>query len=174
MSVPKSEKVAGRVRNLPTTSPSHDFNHSHIEQLRRSKRAKDEEIERPLRPKKVPLHSHLPPEDEAYVDAILAKRGMISKAGREQVAHKDIARLRPRQWLSDEIINFYGELISSRSESQKGDSASDLAGGHTDGLVNGAKGKAKAFEKRRSLLQHVLLAKADCGRLRQRRTGRMD
>ena len=102
----------------------------------------------------------------------------MSETGREQVAHKDIARLRPRQWLNDEIINFYGELILSRSESQKGNSTFDLAGGHVNGLVNGAKGKAKAVEKKPCLdvhyfstgLQHVLLG----GRLRRRRAGRMD
>jgi len=164
-SVSESERVAGRVRSLPTTSPSRDFNHSYrpppqrpfvpsFEQLRLSRRAKDEEIECLLRPRKAPLPSHLPPEDEAYVDAILTKRGVISKTGREQVADKDIARLRPRQCLNDEIINFYGELILSRSESQKGNSTSDLAGGHINDFVDGFKGKARAVEKKSCLGIH--------------------
>jgi len=85
----------------------------------------------------------LPPEDEAYVEAILTKRGIVSKTGREQVADKDVARLRPRQWLNDEIINFYGQLILSRSESQKEDPTSNSTGGHINGLVNGTKGKGK-------------------------------
>lgn len=154
-SVSESEEVVGRVRNLSITPPSHDFNHSYrpppqrpfvpsFEQLQHSRRAKDEEIDRLLRPKKAPLPTHLPPEDEVYVDTILTKRGLISKTGREQVADKDIARLRPRQWLNDEIINFYGELILSRSESRKENSAPTLAGGHINGLVNGVKGKGKA------------------------------
>jgi sentrin-specific protease 1 len=100
-------------------------------------------IERSLRPKKAPLPPHLPPEDESYVDAILTKRGTISKAGREQVADKDIARLRPKQWLNDEVINFYGQLILSRSESQKENSKSTPTDCHINGLVNGVKGKAK-------------------------------
>ena len=97
---------------------------------------------------------HLPPEDEAYVDEILTRHGAISKTGREQVADKDIARLRPYQWLNDEIINFYGQLILSRSESQKGNSTSTFA--HINGLVNGIKGKgrAKAIEKKPLLDVH--------------------
>jgi len=73
---------------------------------------------------------------------------VISKTGREQVADKDITRLRPNQWLNDEIINFYGQLILSRSGSQKGGSTSSPAGGHINGLINGIKGKAKAVEKK--------------------------
>jgi len=69
---------------------------------------------------------------------------VISKSGREQVADRDIARLRPRQWLNDEIINFYGELILSRSESRKENSTPTLADGHINGLINCVKGKAKA------------------------------
>ena len=56
--------------------------------------------------------------------------------------------------MNDEIINFYGELILSRSESQKGNSTFDLAGGHINGLVNGTKGKAKAVEKKPCLDFH--------------------
>lgn len=163
----ESEEVTGRVRNLPTPSFTRDSDHSHrppptrpfvpsFEQLQLSKKAKDDEIERRLRPKKAPLPPHLPPEDEAYVDAILTKRGMVSKVGREQVADKDITRLRPYQWLNDEIINFYGQLILSRSESQKENSISTPAGGHINGLVNGikAKGKGKAAEKKPLLDVH--------------------
>ena len=164
-SISKSKEVAGWVRNLPTTSPSHDFNHSYrpppqrpfvpsFEQLQHSKTAKDEEIERLLRPKKAPLPLHLPPEDEAYVDAILTKRGVVSKTDREQVTGKDIARLRPCQSLNDEIINFYGQLILSRSQSRKENSTSSLGDGHINGLVNGVKGKAKAVEKIYSLDIH--------------------
>lgn len=147
--------------------PSHNFNHSYrpppqrpfvpsFEQLQHSRRAKDEEIERILRPKKTPLPPHLPPEAEAYVDAILTKRGVISKTGREQVADKDIARLRPRQWLNDEIVNFYGELILSRSEGRKENSTPTVVDGRINGLVNGVKvkGKAKAVEEKPPLDVH--------------------
>jgi sentrin-specific protease 1 len=81
---------------------------------------------------------------------------VVSKSGREQVADRDIARLRPRQWLNDEIINFYGGLLLSRSESRRKDSIPTLADGRINGLVNGikAKAKAKATEKKPPLDVH--------------------
>ncbi|CDO72453.1 hypothetical protein BN946_scf184977.g154 [Trametes cinnabarina] len=90
-----------------------------LEQLRLAQRAKDEEIEQRLRPKRKPLPTSLPPEDEAEVDALFRKKGVISKIAREQVSHEDISRLRPCQWLNDEIINFYGQLILTRAEESK-------------------------------------------------------
>ena len=154
-SIPESQEVARWVRNLTTAPPSHNSDHPDspppkrpfvpsLDQFQVSRKSRDDEIERLLRPKKTPLPPHLPPEDEAYVDAILTKRGAVSKTGREQVADKDIARLRPHQWLNDEIINFYGQLMLSRSESQKESSLPIPAGGRINGLVNGINGKAKA------------------------------
>jgi len=55
---------------------------------------------------------------ENEVRALLNKRGVISKTAREQVNDKDIVRLRPAQWLNDEIINFYGAMILARSEAR--------------------------------------------------------
>lgn len=46
-------------------------------------------------------------------------RGVISKHAREQVSDTDISRLRPNQWLNDEIINFYGAMILTRAEGSK-------------------------------------------------------
>lgn len=86
---------------------------SRHERLREEARKKDEAIDRFIRP---PLPKVLPPEIEDEVDAVLHKRGVISKIAREQVCDKDISRLRPCQWLNDEIINFYGAMILSRSE----------------------------------------------------------
>jgi sentrin-specific protease 1 len=82
-------------------------------------RARDAEIERRLRPKPKPLPSSLPPEDEEKVNTILRKRGVVSKHAREQVSDQDLLRLRPHQWLNDEIINFYGSLILARAEASK-------------------------------------------------------
>ena len=79
--------------------------------------AADLELERRLRRPQLP--ATLPPEDEANVDALFSKRGVIAKCVREQVTDKDIGRLRPRQWLNDEIINFYGQLIQLRSDECK-------------------------------------------------------
>ncbi|KAI0047986.1 cysteine proteinase, partial [Auriscalpium vulgare] len=76
---------------------------------------KNDEIERRLHGPK-PLPEALPPADDAEVDDLLAKRGVISRVAREQVTDRDVSRLKPCQWLNDEIINFYGQMILSRSE----------------------------------------------------------
>ncbi|KAJ2928853.1 hypothetical protein H1R20_g8169, partial [Candolleomyces eurysporus] len=87
-----------------------------LDQLHRTLRAKDAAIEDRLRPQ---LPDSLPPEDEQLVEVIFRKRGVIAKVARESVSDLDILRLRPRQWLNDEIINFYGALIMQRAEEQK-------------------------------------------------------
>ncbi|CAE6516581.1 unnamed protein product [Rhizoctonia solani] len=67
------------------------------------------------------LPKALSPEDQAEVAAALAKRGTVAKFAREQVSDSDLKRLKPAQWLNDEVINFYGALILGRSEeAQKG------------------------------------------------------
>ncbi|KNZ71468.1 Sentrin-specific protease [Termitomyces sp. J132] len=89
-----------------------------LEQLRLSQRLKDENIEQSLRPKPVPP-TPLPLMDDAQVDIILKKRGVVSKYAREQVNDTDLSRLQPGQWLNDEIINFYGALLLGRSDEFK-------------------------------------------------------
>ncbi|KAF4572677.1 Smt3-specific protease [Pleurotus pulmonarius] len=89
------------------------------EQMQLRNRTRDQEIEDRLRPKRAPLPTQLPPADDAKVTGILQKRGAVFKFAREQVSSEDIARLRPCQWLNDEIINFYGSMILARSESSK-------------------------------------------------------
>ncbi|KAF8744136.1 Cysteine proteinase, partial [Rhizoctonia solani] len=67
------------------------------------------------------LPKALAPEDQSEVTAALSKRGTVAKFAREQVSDSDLARLKPAQWLNDEVINFYGALILARSEeAQKG------------------------------------------------------
>ncbi|KAB5594097.1 Ulp1 peptidase [Ceratobasidium theobromae] len=69
------------------------------------------------------LPEALSSEDQAEVSAALSKRGTVAKFAREQVTDADIVRLKPGQWLNDEVINFYGALILARSEeAQKGKS----------------------------------------------------
>lgn len=75
-------------------------------------RERDEEIERRLRPK---LPDSLPAEEEQTVQKSLGNRSFLAKAAREQVEHKDLLRLKPGAWLNDEIINFYGAMISERA-----------------------------------------------------------
>lgn len=90
-----------------------------FEQLEISRRTKDDAIEQRLRPSRPPLPTHLPPADELKVKTILSQRGVVSKFAKEQVTDQDISRLKPCQWLNDEIINFYGALILSRAEECK-------------------------------------------------------
>ncbi|KDR84787.1 hypothetical protein GALMADRAFT_217849 [Galerina marginata CBS 339.88] len=94
-----------------------------LEQLELWHRKRDDAIERRLRPPVVPLPSSLPPDDDKQVSALLQKRGVISKFAREQVSDQDLSRLRPGQWLNDELINFYGAMILARSEESKENSS---------------------------------------------------
>jgi sentrin-specific protease 1 len=84
------------------------------DRLRLSARHRDEAIEKLLRPK---LPKALPPDADEQVRLLLCKRGNISKIARESVSDRDLSRLLPCQWLNDEIINFYGAMILTRSES---------------------------------------------------------
>jgi sentrin-specific protease 1 len=111
-----------------------------LEQLQRRSRSRDDAIEKHLRPKRVPLPPSLPPGDEDQVNAILKKRGVISKYAREQVSDSDLVRLRPGSWLNDEIINFYGALLLGRSEGACSSSSKEK---ENKGIVNGSGKKSK-------------------------------
>lgn len=100
-------------------------------------RTKDDAIEQRLRPKRLPLPSSLPPEDEAKVEALLKQRGIISKYAKEQVSNKDLERLKPGSWLNDEVINFYGAMILGRSD----DSKENKENGVVNGVVSTKKNK---------------------------------
>ncbi|KAF7320248.1 Cysteine proteinase [Mycena kentingensis (nom. inval.)] len=83
-------------------------------------RTKDKGLEEKRRR---PAPAILSPEDDAQVDALLKKKGFISKYAKEQVSDQDIMRLRPGKWLNDEVINFYGAMVLGRSEAGKENSA---------------------------------------------------
>lgn len=53
---------------------------------------------------------------------------MVAKFAKEQVNHQDVSRLRPNQWLNDEIINFYGAMIMGRSDDCKENAAQGVNG----------------------------------------------
>ncbi|KAF7784744.1 hypothetical protein Agabi119p4_909 [Agaricus bisporus var. burnettii] len=95
------------------------FDTSALDILQRKWRDKDSLLEEDLKPKLPPLPKKLPPPDESSVSTLLEKRGTIAKYARESVDDKDIIRLRPGQWLNDEIINFYGAMLLGRSEANK-------------------------------------------------------
>lgn len=126
-----------------------------FDQLRISTRAKDEAIEQRLRPKPKPLPSSLPPADEASVREIMSKRGVVSKHAREQVTDQDLSRLRPSQWLNDEIINFYGSLLQARAEDSKenpvgkGDTPGKPLNAHYFSTFFWSKLKGEGYEKAR-------------------------
>lgn len=87
--------------------------------MRQTQERLSAQIDARIRPKPLPLPAALPPSDDAEVDALLRKQGVISKCVREQVSDKDLLRLRPGSWLNDEIINFYGQMIMCRAEEGK-------------------------------------------------------
>ncbi|KXN83566.1 Sentrin-specific protease 1 [Leucoagaricus sp. SymC.cos] len=96
------------------------FDTSALDILQHRWRQKDAQLEEDLKkPKFPPVPSSLPPADEGAVQRFLEKRGTIVKYARESVEDKDLNRLRPGQWLNDEIINFYGAMILGRSEGCK-------------------------------------------------------
>ncbi|PPQ63528.1 hypothetical protein CVT24_004756 [Panaeolus cyanescens] len=85
-----------------------------IEELEVRRKKKVAELDSRLAIPSIP--SALPPVDDQEVTSLLKKRGVISKFAREQVSDTDLRRLGPGQWLNDELINFYGALILSKSE----------------------------------------------------------
>lgn len=126
-----------------------------FEQMQLSTRAKDDEIEQRLRPKPKPFPASLPPADEEAVRAIMSKRGVVSKHAREQVTDQDLTRLRPNQWLNDEIINFYGSMLLSRAEDCKenpvanGDAPGQPVNAHYFSTFFWSKLKGEGYEKAR-------------------------
>lgn len=72
------------------------------------------------------------------VKLLRTRRGIVSKAGKEQVADTDLSRLDPGgtlHWLNDEVINFYGALVLERSE---------RLAANKENLLNGVTKKRKA------------------------------
>ncbi|EJD55463.1 cysteine proteinase [Auricularia subglabra TFB-10046 SS5] len=84
--------------------------------------------------------SKLPPAAEKEVDELFSKRGQIAKCARENVNDKDISRLRPGQWLNDEIINFYGAMLLERAQ-KAGANKENNSKANGVPRVNGAKTK---------------------------------
>lgn len=125
------------------------------EQLRLNKRRKDEEIERRLRPKPPPLPRSLPADDDAQVQSFLSQRGVISRCEREQVTDRDLSRLLPSQWLNDEIINFYGQMILSRSNTAQKKKGLSMGANGVNG-VNGVNGFSKGCATRGKLGSMIL------------------
>ncbi|KAJ1031004.1 hypothetical protein NDA18_002229 [Ustilago nuda] len=83
------------------------------ERLERERRAKERRLRGVLgRPALPPT---LVNEQEQEVKAVLQKRGKIAEIPGAEVNDHDVQKLKPKQWLNDEVINFYGNLILLRS-----------------------------------------------------------
>ncbi|KZT06770.1 cysteine proteinase [Laetiporus sulphureus 93-53] len=99
----------------------------------KQRRDKDEQIERRLekvRPKAPKIPSRLPPEDDRAVDALLKRKArIIGKGGASRGSHTDLALLCPAEWLNDEVINTYGEMIMARSQAAKENFGAGNTGG---------------------------------------------
>jgi sentrin-specific protease 1 len=120
-----------------------------LSRLRKTQEQLSAQIDQRIRPKRPPLPESLPPTDDAEVDALLRKRGVISKCVREQVSDRDLLRLRPGQWLNDEVINFYGQLIMSRAEESKENRKDGLWDVHYFSTFFWTKLKNEGYEKGR-------------------------
>jgi sentrin-specific protease 1 len=104
--------LCNRPRPPPSFQPT-------LDQMKISQRRKDNDVEKRIQGVKITPPAQLPPDKDAQVDILLKKRGVIAKFAREQISDQDLCRLQPKQWLNDEIINFYGAMILARSENRK-------------------------------------------------------
>ena len=77
----------------------------------------DQNIEERLHPSRLP--TALSPTQDKRVAEVLDDYTFVAKdSKRAEVTHGDLQRLRPGQWLNDEIINYFGSLIMQRSGSE--------------------------------------------------------
>lgn len=83
------------------------------ERLKREQRAKLRRLRGILGRKQLP--DTLGPEREEAATCVFSKRGVVSEITGAGVSDTDVQKLRPKQWLNDEVINFYGALILNRA-----------------------------------------------------------
>lgn len=83
------------------------------ERLAREQKAKERRMRGVLGRKELP--PRLSEEQERAVDVVIKKPGKIAEIPGAEVNDRDVQKLRPGQWLNDEIINFYGNLILLRA-----------------------------------------------------------
>lgn len=83
------------------------------ERMEREMRARERKIRGILG--RQPLPDQMDQEEEQAADSAFSTRGVVSVITGAQVSDFDVQKLRPRQWLNDEVINFYGTLILNRA-----------------------------------------------------------
>lgn len=87
--------------------------------FKRKNVALDQSIEERLHPSRLP--TALPPAQDKRVTEALNDHTFVAKGSkRAEVSHTDLQRLKPGQWLNDEIINYFGSLIMQQSGSEPG------------------------------------------------------
>ncbi|SPO20019.1 related to Sentrin-specific protease 1 [Ustilago trichophora] len=83
------------------------------ERLAREQRARLRKLRGVLGRKELP--AKLSEEQDRAASVAFGKRGRIADVTGASVDDKDLQKLRPGQWLNDEVINFYGQLILTRA-----------------------------------------------------------
>lgn len=83
------------------------------ERLAREQRARLRKLRGVLGRKELP--GKLSEEQDRAASVAFGKRGRIADVTGASVDDKDLQKLRPGQWLNDEVINFYGQLILTRA-----------------------------------------------------------
>lgn len=140
---------AFRKADLSLRSPKPVVHTPLLSKLRATLDQQSAEIDARIRPKRPALPDSLPAEDDAEVDEFLRKKGVVSKCAREQVSDRDLVKLRPGQWLNDEIINFYGQLLMCRAEEGKENRSEGLLDIHYFSTFFWSKLKTDGYEKGR-------------------------
>lgn len=57
------------------------------------------------------LPTELTADEQSEFKNVMSLSGKISKCGRQTMMSNDLKTLMPRQWLNDEVINFYAEML---------------------------------------------------------------
>jgi len=84
--------------------------------FKRQNVALDQIIEERLRPSRLPTALPLA-QDKRVTEALNDYSFVASDGKRAEVSYGDLQRLKPGQWLNDEVINYFGSLIMKRSSS---------------------------------------------------------
>ncbi|TIC17188.1 cysteine proteinase [Wallemia mellicola] len=64
------------------------------------------------------LPTELTADEQSEFKNVMSLSGKISKCGRQTMMSNDLKTLMPRQWLNDEVINFYAEMLRQSQSRQ--------------------------------------------------------
>lgn len=85
--------------------------------LREKLRLEKERVEQQVRARFQPaIPADVTPAQGAVVDARIRDRSFKASKGAAEVSATSLSRLKPGQWLNDEVVNFYAELINARAK----------------------------------------------------------